>query len=565
MTLKYAAITANCGNETLGDVATQAIKNNLVNDKLDFCVINCQEVDFKKTTDALKKALGKDFQVTCAGSMVTKTKLDDVNVMAGNTGMASFIICRPGLSVFLEPAIEARRDPTKYYGTALNKGAIITKCTIQGGDEKVSLQLVSGHLDSNKTMERTKDWSVIQNNLATPVKDITDFASLVASIPDIRLSGYDANTRNKVVDNKPVNMWNDSNVYELDGLKQAPLGGGRFSGDSTYKTQEQTIATDFAKGKRQGYTKGGMLDFVDVLDGGTSKPINTQVTIIGDGDPTTKRDHAVIISPALESNQYTPFEKVKYQMAAMLEAAAPTLSQELRGLEDTSANQKRLITVYKDFLSKEGLLNQELELFTAKLGVVKTAKKSGVELDSSQETALFANKTWFKDAALENYHIKVSELCKRQDEEFISVAALKKEIKNNSRTRSNSASSVDSDSSLSNSDTESTKSNWSISSAFSSKREALQSSQPQQESSSRKWFSMRSSSPSPTEQVVFTENPLRQGARERDIPIPSSAPSPVVEKPSSFSSLKAFMRALKPAKVEADSSLSERNTPKNAG
>jgi hypothetical protein len=73
MTLKYRSITANCGNDSLGPKATLKITEQLTEgtESLDFCVINCQEVNVNKTRQELQLAVGEQFTVTCVGRMVS--------------------------------------------------------------------------------------------------------------------------------------------------------------------------------------------------------------------------------------------------------------------------------------------------------------------------------------------------------------------------------------------------------------------------------------------------------------------------------------------------------------
>ena len=53
---RYRAMTANCGNETLGTLASgeiAALLKTPLKTPLDFCVINCQEVHFDKAKKEL--------------------------------------------------------------------------------------------------------------------------------------------------------------------------------------------------------------------------------------------------------------------------------------------------------------------------------------------------------------------------------------------------------------------------------------------------------------------------------------------------------------------------------
>jgi hypothetical protein len=300
--------------------------------------------------------------------------------------------------------------------------------------EVIDLELVSGHLDSNKMMERALDWGVIQKKLAVPSKKITSFKALSKAIPKIRLCGYDANTRNKFVDGKPVNLWKEDS-FELEGLKQAALGRGRYSADSTYKTNDESsaIAPSLVK-KRQGYTKGGMLDFVAILDGARkfNHAVETKdVITLGSDDNTTKRDHAVIISPKQEYKPSTPFNHTRDQMAAMLEQSAPLLASDLRALNKSEESEGQLLEVYQLFLSREGLLNQEFELFKDKLNVVQRVNKQNSSDRYDIQKQLFPlgqAAPWFQLVSLDNFkdeakkikqhHIKTQSKMKALSDEY---------------------------------------------------------------------------------------------------------------------------------------------------
>ncbi len=524
MSFKYSAVTANCGNSTLGNKATKEIAHQLKQEGLDFCVINCQEVDFNATLAELKKAL-PGYSVICAGQMTTRTK-NDLNVLYGNTGMASFVISKPDVQVKVNQVQAARRDPSAMFGTASNKGGVITDCSIARGNQSLELQLISGHLDSNKTMERAQDWGVIQEKIAVSSQDVKNFNELVQALPDIRLSGYDANTRSKVVGNHIQNMWEES-AYELEGLKQAPLGTGRFSADSTYKSNIEHIETDPAEGKRSGFTKGGMLDFVDVLDAmpntaKNSKIQRKQVTVIAPDDETTKRDHAVIISPPLYSIKFSDeFDQVKNQMASLLSQSAPDLARDLRELPKTDINKTVLVDIYAQYLSKEGVLNQEMDLFIQKLDAVKKASKSGPAGQEQAVAALFnqTNQPWFADVGINNYLTPINNFPKHQQEVLATISALDREFTQGNRLRAHSIESLESiesgASSPSREGLSSGSNKWSIFKSLNSSKDSMDESSPKSVSSKEPitqsvyktiMANMRSMSPSPASQSEVQEN-----------------------------------------------------------
>ena len=430
--LKYRAVTANCGNGTLGMHASKRIAELLCRDGngkagLDFCAINCQEVHFSKAKKELEQALIDanlgQYSVTLVGQMATPTKaesFDDIqNAVFGNTGMASFIIHKNDIKVNTDSVQEARRNPWAKAGTAYNKGGLVSRCTMTKQSEVMDIELVSGHLDSNKMMERAQDWGVIQSKLALPSNKIKDFTALSKAIAHLRLSGYDANTRNKIAKGKLVNLWKED-VFELEGLKQVALGGKRFSADSTYKTEDKTCATAPSPvKKRHGYTKGGMLDFVDILDGThkSNHAIETkEVVIIGSDDSSTKRDHAVVISSEQVYIVSSPFEHTRDQMAAMLEQSAPILAKNIRSLKENETNEKKLYEVYTLYLSQEGLLNQAFSLFKEKLSVIQRVNKKNIS-DSEVQKQLFPLEQagpWFQSVTLNNFKQEAKAILQNQ-------------------------------------------------------------------------------------------------------------------------------------------------------
>lgn len=429
----YRAITANCGNDTLGMYASKRIAELLCRDGsgkagLDFCAINCQEVHFSTAKKELEQALIDanlgQYSVLLVGKMATPTKagsFDDIqNSVFGSTGMASFIIHRNDIKVNIDSVQEARRNPWARVGTGYNKGGLVSRFTMTKQSEVLDIELVSGHLDSNKMMERAQDWGVIQSKLALPSNKIKDFEALSKAIAHLRLSGYDANTRNKIVDGHLVNLWQEDD-FELEGLKQVALGGKRFSADSTYKTEDKTCATAPSPvKKRQGYTKGGMLDFVAILDGTyqSKHAIETkEAVIIGSDDSATKRDHAVVISSEQAYTVPSPFYHTRDQMAAMLEQSAPNLAENIRDLEESETNEKKLHEVYTLYLSQEGLLNQAFALFKDKLDVVQRVNKKKPSDSPEIQKQLFPlerSGPWFQSVSLNNFKHQANKIQQEQ-------------------------------------------------------------------------------------------------------------------------------------------------------
>ncbi len=417
MPFKYCAITANCGNDTLGATATRQITSQLSTEGLDFCLINCQEVKIKPTERQLKQELREPYAVVCIHSMSTQTKLN-----ASGTGMATYLIYNKN-KIKLDSKIQkvqARRSKNMLSGTAYNKGGLISRIQltpIQSDDstKPIVLETMSGHLDSNYAAARAQDWLVIQENLSHTTKETLTFEQLAAKLPHIRMAGYDANTRNQYQGEQTKHLW-ETDTAEIHGLKQFALGNHRYSDVSTYSTIKNAEKIESSKAKRKGQTEGGMLDFVDILDGQPSqKSFITDTTLIPPDDPSTKRDHAVVLSPTMRYDSPNDFERVKNLLASMLEQAAPKLATQIRALTDSQQNRGTLVKVYHEFLSKDkGLLPKSMALYVAKLNHLKTHPTDREVLFGEGETLA----PWFADITLTSDENALPSIREKLTEDF---------------------------------------------------------------------------------------------------------------------------------------------------
>lgn len=403
--MKFRAITANCGNDVIGESASKTIVEQLKKDKLDFVVINCQEVSFARAKKQLEKVLGPDsgYTVTLLGKMSTHTK--PLEQLHRNTGLASFIIHKNEISIQVTERVKARRDVSRFSGPGFNKGALVIDFTATGTNKNiVRMQTVSGHLDSKNTSKRTKDWG---NTLCAVGKaKVDDWAGLVSAIPNIRMAGYDANTRNQYVDEHtaPVKIWESKIVpQELKAFHQAPLGGLHYSVASTYKTSKENINT-IPDVKRPGYVRGGMLDFVDIsadVDNAFSSGIiSKKVDVVG-AEPDTKRDHDVIISPlqTYNQNRFSEFERVKNQIIAQLRTSAPEVVESMAKYKNNDVDKNKLIKIYNEYLSKEGLINQQIALQADLLGNINKIKKISGSIGDKISTLLLTDTAWFSTSS----------------------------------------------------------------------------------------------------------------------------------------------------------------------
>jgi hypothetical protein len=407
--MKYRAITANCGNDVIGKKASEQIAQKIHEDNADFYVLNCQEVSVEATKRQLQEAVGEGYTVVCLKKMTTHTKLS--TQFHSGTGIATFVIHKNNVAIDLRLSQEARRSSSRSSG--YNKGGVVTDFTVtknhgDGTQEKIQVQAVSGHLDSSDTQKRTKDWHNINQAIA---REITDWNSLVSACADLRLSGYDANTRNKLTDEGTVvNLWcvpGGTSTPEIQALHQAALGGQHFSARSTYKTHLQNI-TRVEDQKRPGYARGGTLDFVSIADGGEpSTEISSNGVIkIQSNAKDSGRDHDVIISPL---KQYTPvndFAKVRGQIAMHLDRVAPDLAGEIRALtENNETNRNKLIQVYQLFLSPKGLLHKAIALQTEKLACFERLTDSSLLQDDEIRNRIIETlfpSPWFENSHLSN-------------------------------------------------------------------------------------------------------------------------------------------------------------------
>jgi hypothetical protein len=366
MTFKYRALTANCGNDAIGKEASSRIAKMIKEDDADFYVINCQEVAFDKTRKQLQAALGPEYSVKISDRMDTHTKLS--TQFHSGTGITTFVIHKNKLNVEFSLNQIIRRSVNRIGGSGYNKGGLISGITIHDNQsqEKIKIEAVSAHLDSSTMQKRNQDWQKLYHGIA---KDKIDhWELLVDALPHLRLSGFDANTRNKLNKQNVENLWiTGKSTPEIQALHQATLAGQQFSKSSTYKTNQEGVEGKPDQ-KRPGYAKGGMLDFVGVADGYELNNDITQNNVIQIGpEADTDRDHDVVICPLQHYNTLNDFVRVKGQIATQLSRAAPELVKEILEFSETASNKEKLVHIYQLFLSPNGLLNSVVDFHSKKL------------------------------------------------------------------------------------------------------------------------------------------------------------------------------------------------------
>ncbi|MCW8397748.1 hypothetical protein OQJ26_02965 [Legionella sp. PATHC038] len=401
MPFKYRAITANCGNDTIGIDASRELAEKIEEDiekgGADFYIINCQETHFEKTQQQLEAVIGEGYKVQCLGQMATHTKLD--TQFHSNTGIASFIVYKKELVISDINSTEARRTPASGFlerissGAGFNKGGLVTNFAITREDgERIDIQALSGHLDASSMLKRNQDWHVLHKKT---IKDVRNWDELLAACPNLMVSGYDANTRNRLDDNnKEINMWESPEKYpEIQALDRVSLAAARYSGKSTY---EHAPGPD---PKRPGYAGGGMLDFVTIYDGEISAGrIITDEQLVKqiEPEPNSERDHNVIISPLHTSFNVSPFERVRNLMASRLHGVAPLLAEKIQKMKETEDAKDQLIEIYQKYLGPEGFLDKAIALHQSKLECVQQLKKLSLDerLQEQVSKTLFGELEW---------------------------------------------------------------------------------------------------------------------------------------------------------------------------
>lgn len=403
---KYGVVTANCGNDSIGEKASSKIVKAMKERDADFYVINCQETDFNKTRLHLEqqiKAQGGGYEVRCLGQMTTHTKPD--TQFHNNTGVATFIICKKDITLGDIKVEEARREKSRFSGSGYNKGGLITEFTVtQPGKDQLKVQAVSGHLDSNDIVKRNQDWHLLHRKIA---KQVTNWDELVAACPNLLLSGYDANTRNKWNEKtaQETDMWENPDVYpEIQALHRASLADAHFSREHTYDHTKEGSLRD---SKRPDYTGRGRLDFAGVAGGHVRKrSIDIDKGSVQRVKPEegSERDHSVIISPSQDYESMSAFEVVKNQMASRLRGVAPQLAEKIEKMvecDDEDAkleSHAKLVKIYQDYLIPHGLLSEAIRLHIKKLECLERVEQSSffknTQLGVELSTILFGQVEW---------------------------------------------------------------------------------------------------------------------------------------------------------------------------
>lgn len=395
---KVFAATANCGNGTLGNAASRQLLQSLLQSHSDLLVLNLQEAHLANSVGELQLILDDinhqyktNYQIISSELMMTRTKLQPASVLAGSTGIATIAIYDANSWQPKFSTLKSSRRQNNYVvmGSGSNKGGssvnLIMHSKVKPQLKPLRIQCLSGHLDSWDIQNRLLDWQTFRANAALTVDKWSD---LVERIPDVLISGYDANTRNIIIKKQAVNPWLIKYHPAITPMKMTALGGEVFSQDSTYKTLQHNVLSEEDK-KRLGLSIGGVLDFIVIQNNlyvfnKEQQQFYQYSPIAIAPESKQTRDHSIIGSNVFEAEAVDDFLKVKNHIINQLNAAAPLLCRELDVLESSKENQDLLLMIYQIFLAPNGLLNYQITRPQA------------------------TNKPWFEKASILNldiYHI----------------------------------------------------------------------------------------------------------------------------------------------------------------
>ncbi|KTD65517.1 hypothetical protein [Legionella spiritensis] len=391
MPLTLKAITLNCGNSGPGKKASRDIIQSITDNDTDLTLLHCQETDFNKAVKQLRKSLNNDenYEITVLHQMVTHTKLS--TQFHHSTGIMTIAIHKKNINIEHHDQ-EVRRGKSRF-SSAYNKGGIFSRLTIQKrNDEKPGktyvLDLTNAHLDAFTDATRAQDWANLHNTRANTIS-ANSFEELCETIPDMVITGFDANTRNHLIKKDGAlsskSSWSDNPQPAMHSLLMAPMGNHRFSYDSTYKTNTPSVLRKPDK-NRPSYARGGMLDLVAYNDVDWVReqlynevPVTEEAEIIIPPVKNGSRDHAVIGSPDIPISKYTrDFDKVRDYIACSLFQAAPRLTSYI--LDDDfielDENKDYLLHIYNAYLTPDGLMQRRLQLQSDSLQWLANSEKT---------------------------------------------------------------------------------------------------------------------------------------------------------------------------------------------
>jgi hypothetical protein len=250
--------------------------------------------------------------------------------------------------------------------------------------------VLSGHLDSKSGIKRNQDWYRILRGV-TP--EISSWEELCAVSADLRLHGFDMNTRNRVVGDQRQDVWDDPRDIETQLFQQCSLGTPlEFTGASTYLKAHGKASK---KGGIGDLSDSGSLDFA-LLGGAVvaSKEKRHEGFTLGK-EEGEKRDHHVIVSPVHRLDKpLSEFERVKRYIVERLQKMAPQLADQIKLLTEGKEGKAALVQVYQSVFNRHGLLDRAVMIHQLRMECMQTLPKSLVSGLTSEEAIVFKTALW---------------------------------------------------------------------------------------------------------------------------------------------------------------------------
>ena len=415
MLFTYQAITANCGNNDFGPQATESLCKHIMDSNCDFYILNLQEAQYSFIESTLKTLLGETYEVIKCASMDTLTNINSMGayITQNGVGIANILIYNKSKYTHqIDSEIAKRRytslsDPDSEL-KGYNKGGVCSIVTLKSqespDDESIKIQMISGHLDANSPAKRAKDWKNIQEIASVTLTETSTWEDLISSLPDLRISGIDCNTRDLITTpDTPIMTLDD---VEVKGFNQFPLGNLRFSSTETYIPKETHKEEKKVRYGTQGYTLSGSLDVNEILNYQPPefKNLDIESSVSLDPDENHPRDHKIIITPTLTIQKLNDFEHVKLHLSILLEKASPLLADAMTKLSDTPESRQKLLEIFRLLIAKDGLLFKIQSLYHHKLDFInnmKELKRSPLVIDGYKHQ-FFSSLSWLYDLLIEN-------------------------------------------------------------------------------------------------------------------------------------------------------------------
>jgi len=415
MVFTYQAVTANCGNNDFGPMATHRFCQHIQQSECDFYVLNIQEAQYNKIELTLKAQLGANYEVLKCSSMDTITNINSLGafITQAGLGISSILIYDKTKFTHRVDRLEEIRRFTSLSDQqseikGFNKGgvsSIVTLQSIEEPHESLKLQMISGHLDANSPAKRAKDWLNIQEMTTVTLNEASTWDDLVSMLPDLRVSGMDCNTRD-LISSPDAPIWHQ-NHEEIQGFIQFPLGNLRYSSTDTYVPKtDHKLEGKRERYRSQGYTLSGSLDVNEILN--YQPPVFSNLDIESsvslDPDENHPRDHKIIISPTLQIQKLNDFVHIQHHLYILLKNTAPILADQIIQLSDNPQSRDTLFNAFRLLIAKDGLLFKMQNLYQHKLEFLNSmikSQKSPLVIEEYKQI-LFSPIPWLSNIRLEH-------------------------------------------------------------------------------------------------------------------------------------------------------------------